>query len=78
MDRDDNGVALRRVVAEHLRKFFVDWTAQLAVGTAQIWDGVQRRLSENPPEAPPPAQHMPMQQRPAQQQQSKIEPEDKA
>jgi hypothetical protein len=73
MDRDDNGVALRRAVAERLRKFFADWTGQLAAGTTQIWDGVQRRLSESPPDAPPPARHLPMQQ----QQQSKIEPGDK-
>ena len=79
MDRDDNGVALRRAAADRLRTFFADWTAQLAAGTAQIWDGVQRRLSEKEPEAPPPARHMPMQQpQQAQQQQSKIDPKDKA
>lgn len=84
MDRDDNGVALRRAVAERLQKFFADWTAQLAAGTAQIWDGVQRRLSERPPDAPPPTvqmpppiQHAPMQQQPTQQQR-KIAPDDKA
>jgi hypothetical protein len=71
MDRDDNGVALRRAVAERLRKFFTDWTAQLAAGTAQIWDGVQRRVSESPPDAPP-ARHMQRQR-----QQSEIEPERK-
>jgi len=78
MDRDDNGVALRRAVAERLRKFFADWTAQLAAGSTQIWDGVQGRLSEKRPEAPPePVQNLPMQQQPAQQQQSKIEPDNK-
>ena len=75
MDKDDNGVALRRAVADRLRAFFAGWTAQLAAGTAQIWDGVQRRLSEQEPEAPPPVRQMPVRQQPAQQPRSKIEPE---
>jgi hypothetical protein len=43
--KDPNGFALRRKVARHLRKFYAEWTAQLAAGTAEIWNLVEYRLA---------------------------------
>ena len=53
--KDDKSVALRRAVANRLKRIFDAWTAELAAGTASIWDGVQRRLSGKAPEVPPAA-----------------------
>jgi hypothetical protein len=43
--KDPNGFALRRRVARHLRKFYAEWTAQLAAGTSEIWNLVEYRLA---------------------------------
>jgi hypothetical protein len=72
-------------VADRLRRFFAEWTAQLAAGTAEIWARVERRLAHKPPEvapdgdaAPPPGiRHTPMQQQPVQQQQQKTAEDEK-
>jgi len=74
-NKDDNGVALRRAVAGRLNRFFADWTVQLGAGTSQIWDAVQRRLSNKPAELPPAPDQRGSMQQPMQQQQSKSEPE---
>jgi hypothetical protein len=43
--KDPNGFALRRKVARRLRKFYTEWTAQLATGTSEIWNLVEYRLA---------------------------------
>ena len=53
--KDDKNVALRRAVANRLKRTFDAWTAELAAGTSSIWDRVQRRLSDKVPEVPPAA-----------------------
>src|SRR3954466_15900174 len=79
--RDPNGFALRRKVARHLRKFYAEWTAQLAAGTSEIWNLVEHRLANrNDPEglAPRTGDHprtTAPQQQPMQQQQTKASPE---
>ena len=42
--RNQDGIASRRAVAERLRTFFSDLTGQLAAGSAELWERVQRRL----------------------------------
>ena len=51
--KDGKNVALRRAIANRLKRAFDAWTAELAAGTSRIWDGVQRRLAEKAPEVPP-------------------------
>jgi hypothetical protein len=57
--RDQHGIATRRAVAGRLRTFFAQLTTQFASGTSEMWDRVQRILSERattgepPPPAPP-------------------------
>jgi hypothetical protein len=77
--KDPNGFALRRTVARHLRKFYADWTAQLATGTSEIWNLVEYRLAiKNEAEAAAPhAGDLPRastQRQPMQQQQTKASP----
>jgi hypothetical protein len=74
--KDPNGFALRRRVARHLRKFYAEWTAQLATGTSEIWNLVEYRLAiKNEAEgAAPHAGGLPQaspQRQPMQQQQTK-------
>jgi hypothetical protein len=47
--KDNKNVALRRAVANRLKRTFDAWSAELAAGTSGIWDEVQRRLSEKAP-----------------------------
>jgi hypothetical protein len=76
--KDPNGFALRRRVARHLRKFYAEWTAQLAAGTSEIWNLVEYRLAiKNEAEgAAPHAGDLPRAstQQPMQQQQTKASP----
>ena len=77
--KDPNGFVLRRKVAGHLRKFYAEWTAQLAAGTAEIWNLVEYRLAiKSEAEATTPhAGDLPrasMQRQPMQQQQTKASP----
>ena len=72
--RNPDGIASRRAVAERLRRFFSDLTGQLAAGSAELWERVQRRLptsaqqNETPPGPPQP--------QPPQTQQSRLDPRD--
>ena len=77
--KDPNGFVLRRKVAGHLRRFYAEWTAQLAAGTSEIWKLVEYRLAiKNEAEGtaphagdiPPPS----TQRQPMQQQQTKASP----
>jgi hypothetical protein len=60
--RNQDGIASRRAVAERLRRFFSDLTAQLAAGTAHLWERVEHRLptsaeqNERPSEPAQPSQ----------------------
>jgi hypothetical protein len=71
--KDGNDAALRKAVAERLRRFFAHLTAQFAAGTADIWSRVERRLAHGSPGsgATPPASDF--KQQPVQQQQKKAE-----
>jgi hypothetical protein len=46
--RDQGRIASRRAVAERLRRFFSELTAQLAAGSAGIWERAQRKLIDKP------------------------------
>jgi hypothetical protein len=77
--KNPNGFALRQTVARRLRKFYAEWTAQLAAGTSELWRLVEYRLAvKNEAEsAVPRAGDLPpasMQQQPMQQQQMKASP----
>jgi len=77
--KDPNGFALRRRVARHLRKFYAEWTAQLAAGTSEIWNLVEYRLAiKNEAEGAAPhagtLPRTPTQQQPMQQQQMQARP----
>jgi hypothetical protein len=77
--KDPNGFALRRRVARHLRKFYAEWTAQLAAGTSEIWNLVEYRLAikKEAEGAAPQSGNLPRastQQQPMQQQQTQASP----
>ena len=81
MNARNQGPQLRRIVARRLDRFFSAWIAQLAAGTSALWERVERRLADAPPQSDaraedaPDATRVPMQQapqhQPAQQQQEK-------
>jgi len=82
--RNPKDAAQRRAVTERLRRFFADLTGQLGAGTGEIWNKVERRISQQPPpdepagegpDTPGPPPHATAQPQPAQQQQSKTKPE---
>jgi hypothetical protein len=84
MTKNPDGFVLRRRVARHVRKFYAEWTAQLAAGTSAIWNQVEYRLAARnevegaAPDAgdlPQAAMNQPMQRQPMQQQQTKASPE---
>ncbi|MEJ0077491.1 MAG: hypothetical protein WDO17_19050 [Alphaproteobacteria bacterium] len=71
--RDQGPIASRRAVAERLRRFFAELTTQLAAGSADIWERVQRGLTDkatqggeaapSPPGGGAETQQMPQRQR---------------
>jgi hypothetical protein len=80
MNERNRRVALRRTVARRLSGFFTDWLAQLAAGSATLWERVERQLTEPHPDDETsatrvPMQQQPMQQQPAQQQQQRKQDE---
>jgi hypothetical protein len=76
--KDPNGFALRQSVARQTRKFYAEWTAQLAAGTSDIWRLVEYRLAvKKEAEGVPYVGNLPRastQQQPMQQQQTKASP----
>jgi hypothetical protein len=76
--KNPQDAASRRIVTERLRRFFTDLTAQVASGTAEIWNRAERRRAHEPSRAAGEAPHrttIPMQNQPVQQQQSKAKPD---